>query len=154
MVTKEIAPVVRKVDVRCSPEDAFRIFTEQLGSWWPAATHSVGGDKVSSVTMECRLEGRVFETLTDGTQYDWGIITDWEPPHRFTMDWSPSAEPRPHTQVEVRFESTSGGTRVALTHTGWERLGADAVPIRNSYDEGWVPVLDDFVGLVRGEAKR
>ena len=45
-------------------EDAFRI-TEQLGSWWPAGTHSVGGDKVSSVTMECRLEGRVFETLTD-----------------------------------------------------------------------------------------
>jgi hypothetical protein len=68
MVTKEIAPVVRRVDVPCSPEDAFRIFTEQLGSWWPAATHSVGGDKVGSVAMECRLEGRVFETLTDGTQ--------------------------------------------------------------------------------------
>jgi uncharacterized protein YndB with AHSA1/START domain len=154
MVTREIASVVRNVDVPCSPEDAFRIFTEQVGSWWPTRTHSGGGDKVVSVTMECRLGGRVFETLTDGSQHEWAIITGWEPPHRLTMDWNPSDEPRPYTQVEVRFEPTSGGTRVELTHTGWEHLGADAAPIRDSYYEGWAPVLEDFVTLVRGEARK
>ena len=154
MVTRQIAPVVRNVDVPCSPEDAFRIFTEQVGSWWPAVTHSGGGDKVVSVTMECRLGGRVFETLIDGTQMDWAIITGWEPPHRLAMDWNPAVEPRPYTQVEVRFQSTSGGTRVELTHTGWEHLGADAESVRDSYHEGWIPVLADFVALVRGEAKR
>jgi len=154
MVTREIAPVVRNVDVPCSPEEAFRIFTEQVGSWWPAVTHSGGGDKVVSVTMDCRLGGRVFETLTDGTQMDWAIITSWEPPHRLTMDWNPSVEPRPYTQVEVIFESTSGGTRVELIHTGWEHLGADAESVRNSYNEGWVPVLGDFVALVTGEVRK
>ena len=150
MVTRQIAPVVRNVNVPCSPEDAFRIFTEQVGSWWPAVTHSGGGDKVVSVTMECKLGGRVFETLVDDTQHDWAIITGWEPPHRLRMDWNPAVEPRPYTQVEVRFESTAGGTRVELTHTGWEHLGADAESIRDSYHEGWVPVLNDFVALVRG----
>jgi len=154
MVTKQIAPVVRDVHVPCSPEDAFRIFTQQVGSWWPTVTHSGGGDKVVSVTMECRLGGRVFETLNDGSQLEWAIITGWDPPHRLTMDWNPSVEPRPYTQVEVRFESMSGGTRVELTHTGWEHLGADAEPVRDSYNEGWVPVLSDFVALVRGEVRK
>jgi hypothetical protein len=154
MVTREIAPVVRIVDVPGPAEDAFRTFTEQLGSWWPTGTHSVGGDKVASVTVECKFGGRVFETLTDGTEHEWAIITGWEPPHRLTMDWNPSVEPRPYTQVEVRFESTSGGTRVELTHTGWEHLGADAAPIRDSYYEGWVPVLEAFVALARGEARK
>ncbi len=150
MVVSQLAPVVKTVEVNCSPEEAFRIFTERLGSWWPTGTHSVGGDMVSSVTMECRLGGRVYETLADGTEHDWGEITRWEPPSGFAMDWSPSAESRPHTQVEVRFESTSGGARVVLTHTGWERLGDDAIPIRDNYNEGWNPVLDDFVRSAGG----
>jgi hypothetical protein len=63
MVTKEIAPVVRNVEVPCSPEDAFRTFTEQPGSWWPTTTHSGGGDKVASVTVECKLGGRVCRNV-------------------------------------------------------------------------------------------
>ena len=155
MVINQLTPVVKAVEVNCSAEEAFVIFTERIGSWWPyEKTHSVGEGKVASVTMECRLGGRVYETWGDGTTYDWAEITEWEPPARFAMDWSPSAEPRPHTQVEVRFESTSSGTRVALTHTGWERLGDDAVPIRDNYDKGWTPVLDDFVGVASKEATR
>jgi uncharacterized protein YndB with AHSA1/START domain len=154
MVTKEIAPVVRKVEVPCSPDEAFRIFTEQIGSWWPARTHSVGRESVASVTMECRAGGRVFETLTDGTTYDWGTITDWDPPRWFGMNWSPSPEPRPLTQVEVRFEASAGGTRVELTHTGWEHLDEDAVQRRDNYADGWTTVLDVFVRRAEAEATK
>ena len=154
MVTSQLAPVVKTVEVNCSPEQAFRIFTEQMGSWWPAATHSVGRDKVKSVTVECRLGGRVYETLQDGTEHDWGSITMWEPPTGFAMDWSPSATPTANTHVEVHFEPTPTGSRVELIHTGWERLGDEALSYRNSYDEGWVPVLDDFVGAASDEATR
>ena len=154
MVVNQLAPVVKTVEVNCSPKEAFRVFTEHLGSWWPTRTHSGGGDKVSSVTMECRLGGRVFETLEDGTEFDWALITDWEPPRRFAMDWSPSATPTANTHVEVRFEPAPTGSRVELTHTGWERLGDDALSHRNSYDEGWDPVLVDFVGVASRKATR
>jgi Activator of Hsp90 ATPase homolog 1-like protein len=154
MVTKQIAPVVREVEVSCSPEDAFRIFTEQIGSWWPAATHSIGGESVAAVTMECRAGGRVYETLTDGTTYSWGTITGWEPPRGFGMNWSPSPEPRPLTQVEVRFEAIPGGTRVELTHTGWEHLGEDADRMRDNYSTGWATVLDKFVRGAKAEATK
>jgi hypothetical protein len=113
-----------------------------------------GHERVTAVTMECRSGGRVFETLTDGATHDWGIITDWDPPHRFGMDWSPSAEHRPYTQVEVRFEPTSDGTRVELTHTGWEHLSEDAHQVRENYDDGWARVLAEFVRGAEPEATR
>lgn len=40
-----IAPVVKSVTVGQSVEDAFRIFTDQIGSWWPLDSHSMGADK-------------------------------------------------------------------------------------------------------------
>ena len=37
----EIDPIVRTVTVSASKEDAFRLFTEGISSWWPLASHSV-----------------------------------------------------------------------------------------------------------------
>jgi hypothetical protein len=47
--------------------------------------------------------------------------------------------------VEVAFLPDGDGTRVELTHTGWEALGERAEQARRSYDQGWVPVLERFV---------
>ena len=41
-------PVRRSTEVVCGPAEAFRFFTDEIDSWWPLATHSVGaGDAVS-----------------------------------------------------------------------------------------------------------
>ena len=31
----ELAPLVKTVEVRRSPADAFRLFTEEMSAWWP-----------------------------------------------------------------------------------------------------------------------
>ena len=38
-----IPPVVKELMLAVDPARAFRTFTEQVRSWWPVATHSVGG---------------------------------------------------------------------------------------------------------------
>ena len=137
----ELAPVVKRVEVDVPLEEAFRMFTEELGSWWPMDTHSIGEDEVSSVIVEGGAGGRIYERWGDGTEYDWARFTAWEPPARFVMDWRPNPEPGPFTEVEVTFTAAGSGTLVELQHRGWERLGEAATKARAGYDTGWGLIL-------------
>ena len=55
-----IQPVRRAVTVERPLEDAFRVFTESLGGWWPVETHSIAKDAVETVVMEGRADGRLY----------------------------------------------------------------------------------------------
>ena len=87
-----LPPIKRAVSVSWNPETAFRRFTEGFGTWWPTATHSIGGDRVRSVTFDCRVGGLIVEELTDGRRFQWGRITAWDPPRRVAFVWHPSRE--------------------------------------------------------------
>jgi hypothetical protein len=43
--------------------------------------------------------------------------------------------------VEIRFFPAPEGTRVVLTHSGWEKLGAKAQKARDGYNQGWETVF-------------
>jgi Activator of Hsp90 ATPase homolog 1-like protein len=135
-----IQPVRRAVTVERALEDAFRVFTEGLGSWWPVATHSIAKDAVENVVMERRVDGRLYERTTDGVENDWGRMLVWEPPRRVAFEWHITGVP---TEVEVRFTPEGDRTRVDLEHRGFERL-EDGAERRESYNNGWVTVLGRY----------
>ena len=137
---------VRKtIVVSAAPEAAFRTFTEEIGAWWPLATHSVFGGNATGVTFEGGLGGSVLETGPEGAVGHWGTITTWEPPSRFAMTWHPgSDDPAQHTDLEVTFTAEGTGTRVELLHTGWERLGERAAETAAGYTSGWDTVLGHY----------
>jgi len=134
-------PVVRVVHVRRRPEDAFRIFTADIGSWWPMETHSVFGaaGRVAVEGME------IVERSGLGERTVWAEIEEWSPPRLLVLSWHPGTDPAKPTRVEVAFSPDGDGTRVELTHTGWESLGERAEEARRSYEQGWVAVLESFV---------
>jgi uncharacterized protein YndB with AHSA1/START domain len=145
-----IAPVVRSVSVRREVEEAFRIFTEEIGSWWPLESHARAvaqrtgeGVKAETVILEGRVGGRIYEVMSDGTEASWGEVLVWEPPRRLVLSWNPSPR-RQVTEVEVTFTAQEDGTRVDLEHRGWERLGDEAKEIREEYVQGWPIVLSRF----------
>ena len=139
-------PAVRKsVVVPWSVERSFRRFTAEIADWWPLSTYSVGEDKSDTVTMEGRVHGRIFETLQDGTEAEWGRITAWDPPRRVAFTWYPGRTEETRQEVEVTFFSAGGGTRVELVHTGWERIPEKPREMRDGYDSGWDVVLARFV---------
>ncbi len=140
-----IAPVRKSVVVGAPVELAFRIFTERLGEWWPLSTHSIG--EAVAATVEPRAGGRVYETHADGTEADWGVVSVWEPPRRFAMEWKVNPDAAAPTVIAIRFSDVDGGTQVDLEHSHWERLGPDGAETRNQYDEGWDVVLDGYTGL-------
>ncbi len=138
-------PVRKTVEVSCEPARAFQIFTDEMESWWPLATHSIGQEQSEACYFEGRNGGRIFETHNDGSIHLWGTVTVWEPPSRVIFAWHPGRDAATAQEVELRFESAGGGTRIELEHRGWEILGDEAEEIRDGYETGWVPVLARYV---------
>jgi uncharacterized protein YndB with AHSA1/START domain len=60
--------------------------------------------------------------------------------------WYPDRTPESAQEIEVRFEREGSGTRLTLTHTGWERLGDQARKARRGYPIGWEYVMQVFAG--------
>ena len=147
--------LVRKsIAVASPPEVAFRVFTEGIADWWPTATHSVGEERVETVVFEAGPGGRIYERLDDGTEHEWGRVTEWEPPRRLTYTWYPGREPETAQVIEVRFEPEENGTRLELKQRGWEALGDTAVRTRANYDGegGWDLVLHAYADTLAERA--
>jgi uncharacterized protein YndB with AHSA1/START domain len=139
-----IEPLRVEVVLDCSVEHAFATWTGRFSSWWPPG-HSVSGDP-AAVTLEPRLGGRIYERTRDGEEIDWGEITGWDPPHGLSYRWHLRRTPAEATDVQIRFVPVpGGGSKVDITHTGWERLGADAEHWRDANAGGWSGLLPRFV---------
>jgi uncharacterized protein YndB with AHSA1/START domain len=128
--------------VHCPIDHAWQVFTEDLASWWPFDSHSVGGPgTVVGLTGTWAAGEDIGERRDDGSVHRWCTVAVWEPPTRLVLSWNPGGHPA-DTEVEVTFEAQRPGlTRVVLTHRGWERLGERAAEVRRSYEDGWRHVL-------------
>jgi uncharacterized protein YndB with AHSA1/START domain len=143
-----VEPITKTVRVDCDPETAFRVFTAEIGTWWPTRTHSVHKHEVRELVFEEREGGELYEVNRSGDKAHWARVTAWEPPHRLVLSWHVNAERAAPTEIEVRFAAEAEGTRVDLEHRRWERLGAEGQEARDSYQTGWDPVLARYVETV------
>ena len=136
-----IAPVRKTLTVPLSLEKAFRLFTADIASWWPLATHSVAEGKAETVIMEGRVGGRFYERTSDGRGALWGEVRVWDPPRRLVYSWHPGRAAESGTggrtalhrrgQRHARRARASrlGSTgrerrlrRATITTTGWNRV--------------------------------
>lgn len=142
-VTPELT-VRKTVTVARTIDDAFALFTEQMGTWWPMETHSIGGAQ-AAVIFEPRQGGRVYEREANGRINDWATVVSYEPPHRFVLEWKVGTDQPPYTEVEARFTAAGAATSVELEHRGWERLAPQQRRDRAaSYDAGWAHVIGRY----------
>ena len=139
-----IEPVRRTVVVERPVEEAFRVFTEEIGKWWDLAGHSISNDRTGApsqtASMEGRVGGRLYERMSDGNEAEWGRLTAWEPPHRVAFEWFVTGTP---TDVDVRFAAEGDATRVELVHSGFDRL-ENGEWRREGYDKGWAFMLGRY----------
>jgi len=133
--------ITKSVMVARSPEDAFRLFTEGIATWWPLRTHSVAREHAETAVVEGFVGGRIYERTVDGEEILWGTIVAWQPPERLVYTWHPGREADTRQDVEMRFTPGTDGTRVELAHRGWERLGDEAPAAIRDYETGWDFVL-------------
>jgi uncharacterized protein YndB with AHSA1/START domain len=140
-MTDRIAPVVKSLTVPLAPTKAFALFTDGIAGWWPLATHSIGEARAVACAIEPRVGGRVYERHADGSEMVWGHVRLWEPPARLVITWHPGRPEDTAQEIEIGFAACAGGTRVELSHRGWERAGETARKLRDRYESGWEFVL-------------
>jgi uncharacterized protein YndB with AHSA1/START domain len=141
-----VAPVRKSVTVDRPVAEAFRLFTDEMATWWPLRSHSVNEESTETVVFEPRAGGRVYERRRDGPISYWAEVTVWEPPRRFVLAWRPNPDAPAATELEITFTPEGGRTRVDLEHRGWERLGEIAELKRTEYEAGWEGLLNLYAG--------
>ena len=143
-MTEPLEPLRVDVELACPADHAFAVWTGRFDQWWPRG-HTVSGDP-TDVVLEPGVGGRIYERTGDGREIDWGEVTGWEPPHRLAYRWHIRRDRADATDVEVRFVPLGPhASRVEITHSGWERLGADAETWRDANRGGWRGLLPHFV---------
>jgi uncharacterized protein YndB with AHSA1/START domain len=145
LAAQKIQPIQKTRQVPIPRERAFELFTAELGSWWPLATHSVAEHDATGVRFEGWIGGRVVELTKFGDEYVWAEVIAWDPPFRFALSWHPNPQAEAASILDVRFEATADGTTVQLEHHGWEEFGAvKGQELRGDYDSGWEETLTIF----------
>ena len=148
------APVVRGVTVAAPRERAFKVFTEQFGTWWPRE-YSIGAVAPADFVVELRAGGRWYEVGVDGSECDCGRVLAYEPPERVVIAWHLNGnwqyDPDHASEVEVRFVAEGPhSTRVELEHRHFERHGDGAPGLHGAVSDtsGWAYCLDSYAKAV------
>ena len=137
-----IEPLVKTIEVPCPQAEAFRIFVNEMGSWWPLHKRSMSlkavGKPAKSLQVDPRLGGKIVELGPDGSEYHWGTIKAIDPYNSVAMDFHMGMPPEQASLVEVVFVSLANDrTRVTLTQSNWEGFGDMAEMLRMHYGSGW-----------------
>ena len=141
----------KQILIEAPQAEAFRLFTEGIGEWWPLHTHSVHEDRAVRAVFEPRLGGRIYEISDGGQEAEWGRVLALDPPRGFTTSWKPNPSAAAATEFTVRFDALAEQrTSIELVHGGWEALGEAAAEARGNYDEGWDEVLAAFTAVLAG----
>jgi|SRR6187431_1257040 len=137
--------------VKVEPSEAFRIFTEEIDSWWRGGLRYRIGKRRSVVHLEPMLGGRLFESFETGAGpklKQTGHVTCFEPPSRLVLEWrAVNFAPHERTEVEVLFERSPSGTLVTVCHRGWSQIRPDH-PVRHGRD---APTFLRSMGLWWGD---
>ena len=153
MTTQASDTAVRaSVEVAAPIERAFRVFTEDIGSWWDP-THHILEAELAEMVFEPRVGGHVYDRGVDGSECRWARVLAYEPPSRLVISWDISPRWQLETdrertsEVEVRFIAKGPDrTVVELEHRKLERHGEDWEQMRDAVASpgGWPAGLRAF----------
>ncbi|MGH8779947.1 SRPBCC family protein [Paraburkholderia sp.] len=123
--------VLVSLRVAVSPQQAFDVFTQEIGAWWQPNDlfqFTPQGRGVLSFERDAIDDGRLIETQPDGSVFEIGRITAWEPGERLAFEWRQASFAADQlTHVDVRFEAVGNETRVTVEHRGWDTVPQEHV---------------------------
>ncbi|MBR0899437.1 SRPBCC family protein [Bradyrhizobium tropiciagri] len=154
------APIRQSIVVEAPIERAFKVFTEDFGSFKPRE-HNLLLVPIAETVFEPRVGGHVYDRGVDGSECRWARVLAFEPPNRVLLSWDISprwqieTDPDKTSEWEVRFiAETPNRTRLELEHRHLERHGQGWEGVRDGVegDQGWPLYLKRFAERIAREA--
>ena len=111
--------------VPADPMRTFDVFTQEIALWWqPSGLFQVSRAGDGRLAFDPGPGGRLFTTFEDGSTFEIGRVSVWEPGKRLVFGWRQATFTKEqNTQVEVRFEPVGENeTRVTVEHRGWDSI--------------------------------
>lgn len=152
--------VRQSIVVEAPIERAFKVFTEDFGSFKPAEQNMLAV-QIAETVFEPRAGGYLYDRGIDGSECRWARVLAYEPPNRvllswnITPQWQIETDPDKTSEWEVRFTAeTAHRTRVEIEHRKLERHGEGWESVRNGVagDQGWPLYLQRFADLLARHA--
>ncbi|RWD26966.1 MAG: ATPase [Mesorhizobium sp.] len=149
------APVRHSIVVHAPIAHAFKVFTEEFGSFKPRE-HNMLAVPIAETVFEPRVGGHIYDRGVDGSECRWARLLAYEPPNRVLLSWDISpqwqveADHDKTSEWEVRFTAeTENRTRVEIEHRNLERHGEGWEGVRDGVagDQGWPLYLQRFHDL-------
>ena len=112
------------VRVSASQQRAFDAFVGEIGSWWrPNSLFDFTVGRHGVLAFVRGPGGRLIETYEDGSVFEIGRVTEWDPPNRLAFTWrQASFAPEMGTEGLVSFEPAGAETRITVEHVGWDTV--------------------------------
>jgi uncharacterized protein YndB with AHSA1/START domain len=142
-------------------DEAFSVFTEGIGTWWPREYNLLKVD-IAERVFEPRVGGQVYDRGIDDSECHWARVLAYEPPDRVVISWDISPQWQIETdldktsEVEILFTSESAErTRVEVEHRHLDRHGDGWEGMRDSVgsEGGWPGCVRRFgVRMSAGKA--
>jgi uncharacterized protein YndB with AHSA1/START domain len=144
--------------VEAPADQAFSVFTEDIGSWWNPDHHILGGE-LAEMVFEPRVGGHVFDRGVDGSECRWARVLAFEPPRLvviswdINLEWQLETDPARTSEIEVRFTAQGPErTLVELEHRKIDRHGEGWESMRGAVGSpgGWPAGLEGFAARLAG----
>jgi len=144
MSTTTVGSITKELIVETAQANAFKVFTENMDSWWPR-THHIGKSPMTELVLEPGPNGRWFSRHEDGSEVDIGYVLEWQPNELLVLAWQVNGRfeyaPEIVTEVEVQFIASGPRTTlIKLEHKNLSRLGEGKHV--EGMDEGWGMILE------------
>jgi uncharacterized protein YndB with AHSA1/START domain len=159
MTTQATAPsITTSIEVNVPVEEAFKVFTEDMGSWWNPDHHIIDAP-LERMVFEPRLGGHIYDVGTDGSECRWARVLVYEPPSRLvfswdiSLEWKRESDPNRTSEVSVMFQPVDADTTlVTLEHLGIERHGEGWEKMHAAVGSagGWPGGLERFAVRANG----
>src|SRR5262245_66356198 len=98
----QAASVHVEVVVDAPIDQAFTVFTEGIGTWFPPE-YNLLAVPIAERVFEPRVGGHVYDRGADGSECHWGRVLQYERPTRVVISWGIN----PHWQIESDQSKTS-----------------------------------------------
>jgi len=121
-----ILPVTKSFVVQLPITAAFRLFTSDIGRWWPLNSHSVFGDAAVTCAIEGQIGGRSTKFIRTGARRSGAGSLPGSHRTGSCAVGIPAANPKRHKSLRSPSETTLAATASLLSMSagsGWMSRG-------------------------------